>query len=775
MIRRRGAALLLAPLLAAALAWGAAWGVPLPARLTVPGSAVLTYRGGEIAHVTLAPDEQWRLDLDTTGEDIDPAYVEALIAAEDARFWWHLGVDPLAVARAAAQNLAAGRVLSGGSTLTMQLARMLEPRPRTLQSKVLDAARAIQLEIRLSKHEILAAYLRFAPSGRNLEGVGAASLAYFGHPPSALTAAEIATLLAVPQRPADRFPDPAHAEGLRAARDRIALRLLDAGQLPLRGQTPAQVRDTLAQTPVPTQLRPLPREIPHVAAWLHPAPGTRTRTTLERGVQQAAEASLAEARPLAARMATYSAAAVVLSQETGEVVALVGGFDFWDAEHGGQIPAFAAARSPGSALKPLLYAAALDEGLILPERLVPDVPRRYGSYQPDNYDGTFAGMVSMEEALSRSLNVPFVELLSRYGVTRFYAQLRRLGVESLQPDPGHYGLSLIVGGVELTPLELAGAYLALARDGRWQAPRLLADTPAAEATAHLSPTAAWLTRRTLSRRDRPDFPTRAAVAATARSVWWKTGTSFGNRDAWAAGGGQRYIVVIWMGNLDNRASPWLVGAQAAAPTFFDLLEALGDDRGTPSPPPTDQVPVEVCALSGHLPGEHCPRRVLVAASAQRVPPDRCTYHQEVTVDAETGLRLTAGCRAGRPTRTAVYVVWPPEVRRWLQDRRLTSAEPPPLAPGCATDALSAPRIRAPRAEEVVLLIPGLPAEDQEVALEADAAAGARLSWFVDGVLLGTAAAGERLWWAPRVGQHDVVVTDGAGRSDRTRLSVRLAP
>lgn len=757
--------------------WGVAWQVPLPARLSVPGAAVLTYRSGEIAHVTLSPDERWRLDL--TPDDIDPAYIASLIAAEDARFWWHPGVDPLAIGRATVQNLWAGRVVSGGSTLTMQLARMLEPRPRTLSSKLRDAARALQLEIRLTKPEILAAYLRFVPYGRNIEGVGAASLAYFGHPPDALTAPEIATLLAVPQRPADRFPDPAHTAALAAARDRIALRLLEQGQLPLRGQTADQIRETLAATAVPSALRPLPRAVPHVAAWLRPAPGTRVQTTLERGVQQAAESSLAEVRALAARRATHNAAVVVLEQETGDVVALVGGFDFWDEAHSGQVPAFAAPRSPGSALKPLLYAAALDAGLILPPRLVPDVPRRYGAYQPDNYDGRFVGVISIEEALSRSLNVPFVDLLAQYGLTRFFAQLQRLGVRSLRDDPGHYGLSLIVGGAVVTPLELASAYLTLSRDGQRRPPRILLTTEgeAAEGEAIFSPAAAWLTRRTLSRRDRPDFPSRAAVSATARSVWWKTGTSFGNRDAWAVGGGQRYGVAVWLGNLDNTASPWLVGAEAAAPVFFDLMEALGDDRGQPSPPPpaSAQAPVEVCALSGHLPSEACPQRILTPASAQRVPPDRCPYHQAVTLDAETGLRLTARCRAGRPTRSAVYVVWPPEVRRWLQDQRLTAAEPPPLAPGCATDTAQPPRIRSPRAGEVALLLPGLSPDQQEIPLEADAAAGARLSWFVDGALLGTVDAGERLWWTPREGDHEVVVTDGAGRSDRAALSVRLGP
>lgn len=751
----------------------AAWWIPLPARLQTPGASVVQYRDGTIAHVFLSPDERWRLDLSL--EEIDPDYVDALIAAEDSRFWWHPGVDPVAIARATGQNLLSGRIVSGGSTLTMQLARMLEPRPRTWTSKLIEAGRALQLELRLSKAEILSAYLRFAPFGGNLEGVGAASLAYFGHPAQTLTATEIATLLAVPQRPADRSPAPDNAAALRAARDRVARRLLDQDALPLNGETTARVWQTIQTAPVPQKMQPLPREAPHAAFWLRGGPGRVVTTRLDPGVQAAAERSLAEARPLANRMQVYNAAIVVVERKTADVVAMVGGFDFWDDEHSGQLPAFTATRSPGSALKPLLYAASIDAGLALPERLVEDLPTRYGEYQPQNYDGRYDGVVSLEDALSRSLNIPFINLLAELGVERFLGHLRSLGVQSLQDTPGHYGLSLIAGGIELTPLELIGAYHALAEEGQ-RRPLRLTDTDQPAPFSVFSPGASWLTRRTLARRDRPDFPTRAAISATPRSVWWKTGTSFGNRDAWSIGAGQRYVVAVWLGNLDNQSSPWLVGAEAAGPILFDLLEALGDDRGDPPLPPNDIEPIEVCALSGRLPNPRCPHRERVAAPGQRVPPDRCPYHQQIEVSLETGLQVTPGCRSAAETRTAVYVVWPAAVRRWLRDRRLTASVPPPRAPGCAPRAQGAPEIRSPIAGEVTLLIPGLDASAQEIAFAADSTASeGALSWFVNGRLVGIAPAEERVWWEPRVGRHDVVVTDQNGRSDRIVLEVRTAP
>jgi len=752
----RRALITLAGLAAALLAAVAlAWVVPLPARLAVRGSPTVAWRGGGLAHAFLSPDERWRLDL--PADQVDETYTTALIAAEDARFYWHPGVDPIAIGRATLQNIAAGRVISGGSTLTMQLARMLEPRPRTLTAKAIEAARAVQLEIRLSKPEILAAYMRFAPFGGNLEGVGAASHAYFGHSARALTEAEVAVLLAVPQRPATRAPRPGNAAALTTARDRVATRLASAGVF---GDLEAITTAT-----VPTTTRPMPRAAPHAAWWLR-GDGA-VETTLEPGVQRAAERVLSEHADRAAQMDVEGAAIVIVERATGDVVGLVGGLDFWS---GSQIPAFAIPRSPGSALKPLLYAAALDEGLMLPAQLVADTPVRYGQYQPRNYDGTYDGLVTMDAALSQSLNVPFINLLHRLGVERFLGQLRAMGARSLVDTPGHYGLSLIAGGIELTPLELAEMYWTLAEGGTHRAIGL---RPGREAPALsvLSPGATWLTARTLSRRDRPDFPGRARVTATPRSVWWKTGTSFGNRDAWSIGSGERYVVAVWLGNPDNRSSPWLVGAQAAGPILFDLLEALEDDHGDPTPPPDDLSPVEVCALSGHLPNEHCPRRIGVPAP-QRVPPQRCPHHQAVDIDVETGLRVTPGCRGDRAVRTEVYVLWPPEVRRWLSDQRLTAGIAPPLAPGCApTAAGGAPQIRSPRAGEVAMLIPGLPADQQELAFEADAADG-DLSWFVDGRLLATAPAGERVWWIPAPGSHRIVVTDQAGRSDRRVLVVR---
>ena len=472
----------------------------------------------------------------------------------------------------------------------------------------------------------------------------------------------------------------------------------------------------------------------------------------------------------------HNAAAVVVDHEGGEVRALVGNVDFSDAQHGGQIPGFATPRSPGSLLKPFLYALALDRGLALPEHLVRDVPARWGTYAPENYDGRYSGLVRLEDALSRSLNVPFVRLLSEVGVEPFLGLLDQLGARHVDPRPGHYGLSAAVGGVEVTPLEAAGLFASLAEDGRYRPPRLLADAPpAGPARPVLTPGAAWLTRRALARRDRPDFPSRARVAAVPRRVHWKTGTSYGHRDAWAAGSGPRHTAVVWLGNFDWTPSAALVGSDAVGPLLFDLLDGVADRRHLPppDPPPPDLVEVEVCRTSGHLPTEACPERRTTLAPERSVATARCPFHVRLDVDEETGLALAPRCRAGRRHTARSFLVWPAGVRRWLRDRLHDAPAPPPWAPGCAPpEPDRPPAIVSPPAGHALLLIPGVPPERQEVPLEADTAGAGEVSWFVDGEWLGTVDPADRLWWRPSPGEHHLRVVDEAGQSSARTLVVR---
>lgn len=759
--------------------------VPLPGRLTEEPSLVVRDRDGATLHVFLAPDERWRVPV--AASEIDPDYTRALLRYEDKRFRWHLGVDLVAVARAAAKNVAGGRVVSGGSTITMQLVRLLEPRPRTLRSKAVEALRAVQFELRMGKPGILQAYLQFTSYGRNVEGIEAGAWSCFGHSASALSAAEIATLLAIPQDPVVRHPAEANRERLRAARDGIAAFLLDEDALP-RGSGPALDDATLLLTvtssPVPDRLRPMPRRAPHAAFWLRAQAEAGTRrieTTLDRGVQQAVEDALADSRAGLERQGIRNGAVVVAQHRDMEVRALAGNLDFWREGDGNQIPAFAVPRSPGSALKPLLYATAIDRGAALPSFQVPDIPADWAGYSPRNYDGTFDGLVELEDALSRSLNVPFVGLLAKLGVEPFLGNLRRMGARSLDPAPGFYGLSVAIGGVELTPLEMAGIYAVLARGGAARDLRWLR-RESGEGTWDdededqvLSPGAAWLTRRALAIRDRPDFPARRRLGAVPRAIHWKTGTSTGRRDAWAIGSGPDYTVAVWLGNLDNEPSAHLVGADAAGPILFDLLESLHWGAQVPGdPPPSDLREIDVCAFSGYPPSDACPQRRRVLARATSVPVQPCPFHVRLDVDSATGLALSPGCRQGRSWESRIFVRFPSSVRRFVEARGRQLPEPPRQAEGCApSSAGRALAILHPPAGHTALLLPGLDPSAQQVPLEAEASGSEPLTWFVDGELLGRAAADERMWWVPVQGRHEILVSDEGGRSARRWLEVRV--
>jgi penicillin-binding protein 1C len=420
---------------------------------------------------------------------------------------------------------------------------------------------------------------------------------------------------------------------------------------------------------------------------------------------------------------------------------------------------------------------AVERGRAGPRTLVADVPTVYGGYAPKNFDGTFDGVVPLEDALSRSLNVPFVNLLRDLGVEPFLGKLRSMGVRSLDPRPGHYGLSAAVGGIELTPLELAGIYAALARGGEAVELAIVAGGPGDPTRARsrvLARGAAWLVAQALAIRDRPDFPERRRLTGAPADIRWKTGTSFGHRDAWAAGWDGTHTAVVWLGNVDGTPSRALVGGEVAAPILFDLLEALGDRAAPPAaePQPADLTYVEVCALSGRAPTPACKERRLEPALRTAVPTEPCPYHRRVEVDLATGKAVTPGCRAGRAREARDYVVWPSTVRSWLRSRERELPEPPELHPDCVRGgARRPPLIVSPQAGQVALLVPGVPPDRQEIPLEAEADVGT-LSWFVDGEFIGTARADERVWWRPRIGRHEVVVTDEAGLSARRELWVR---
>nr|WP_246463426.1 penicillin-binding protein 1C [Nitrospirillum iridis] len=533
-------------------------------------STLVTDERGEVLRAFITDDDSWRLPMGV--DDASPIYLKLLVAYEDHRFYRHPGVDPLALARAVAQAVRHGRVVSGGSTLTMQVARLLEPRPRTVGAKLIEMFRAVQLEARFSKREILGMYLTLAPFGGNLEGARAASLAYFDRPPAVLTPGQAALLVTLPQSPTKRRPDLAPAAA-RAGRDALLRRMATAGVL-----TPQAAREAMSE-PVPTDRRPLPFLAPHLADRLRRAapPGSVIASTLDAGLQRRVEALARDTQGTLEPAAEV--AVLVMEIASRKVRAYVGG-SFTGPY--GQVDMVAAPRSPGSALKPFLYGLGFEALPLHPETRINDAPAVFGDYAPRNFDGGFHGLVTVREALQQSLNVPAVKVLDRLGPARFLGRLREVGAQVILPRPDTApGLPLALGGLGLSLADLTNLYADLG-DGGQALPLLLTpaegDGPGGKRPARrlMSALAAWYVADILSGTPRPDG--RAAVGG--RWLAYKTGTSYGFRDAWAVGFTPTHVVGVWVGRPDGTPRPGAAGRDVAAPLLFRLVDLL-PDRGTP--------------------------------------------------------------------------------------------------------------------------------------------------------------------------------------------------
>ena len=533
---------------------------PLPARL--PVSVEVTDRDGRLLRTFSTVDGRWRLS--TAAADVDPRLVDMLIAYEDKRFWDHSGIDPIALLRAAGQLAGNGRIVSGGSTLSMQLARLIEPREsRNLGAKLRQLFRALQIERRLTKQQILDRYLTLAPYGGNLEGVRAASLAYFGKEPKRLTTSEAALLVALPQLPERRRPD-RNPQNARAARDRVLKRMETAG---LMGD--AEVARAAAEA-VPSFRRALPALAPHVAeaAVRRDPSATLHKVTLSRTVQQGLEAV---ARERAAKLGPKLSVAMVLADaQTGEILGEVGSANFFDASRSGWIDMTKIVRSPGSTLKPFIYGLAFEQGIIAQETIIEDRPADFDGYKPRNFDMGYQGDVSIRQALQLSLNVPAVRLLDAVGPARLSTRFRQAGVSLVLPRNEPPGLAIGLGGAGLTLRDLVQLYTGLANGGKVRA---LAD--GTEPVAPAQPSQAVLDRRATWQVADILTGVRAPDGAAKRAIAYKTGTSYGYRDAWSVGFDGRYVLGVWTGRADAASVPGLAGYVSAAPILFEAFERSG--------------------------------------------------------------------------------------------------------------------------------------------------------------------------------------------------------
>ena len=559
-----------AAVLAVVACAGWVWSLgPAPLGASLSTSHVVLDRDGRLLRAYATEDGRWRLRASV--DDVDPRFIKLLLAYEDRRFYTHHGFDPRAMARAAAQLIRERHIVSGGSTLTMQVARLLEPREhRSFTAKLRQVTRALQLEYALSKNDILGLYLTLAPYGGNLEGIRAASLAYFGKEPRRLSLGEAALLVALPQSPELRRPD-RHPQRAQAARDRVLDRAVAQGAVP---------RDEAAQAklePVPNARKALPAWAPHAADNIVASERDRRihRLTIEAPLQGKLEA-LARERAIALGP-DISVAILAVDNDSGEVRARVASSDYFDKRRVGQVDMTRALRSPGSTLKPFIYGLGFEDGLIHPETLIDDRPARYGSYTPENFDLTFQGTVTVRKALQLSLNVPAIAVLGKLGVNRLSARLTDAGAALVLPKGEAPGLAMGLGGVGITLNDLTALYAGLARGGVAQ-PLIEKQGEAVTSRRLIDPVAAWYIGNILIGAPPPDNAPHGRIA-------FKTGTSYGFRDAWAVGFDGRMTIGVWVGRPDGSPVPGLVGRGSAAPILFDAFARSGHAPAPLPPPP----------------------------------------------------------------------------------------------------------------------------------------------------------------------------------------------
>ena len=770
----------------------------------VPYSTVVTDRNEELLGARIASDGQWRFPpRKTTPEKIK----QCLITFEDKHFYHHWGVNPLATGRALYQNLKNKRVVSGGSTLTMQTIRLARNKPRTLGEKVVEMIWATRLEFRASKEEILSMYVSHAPFGGNVVGLDAAAWRYFGHSAEDLSWAESAVLAVLPNAPAMIHLSKGR-KTLLSKRNRLLKQLLEEEIID------ASTYELAVSEPLPDEPHPLPQIAPHlVSRFYQERNGLYTRSTIDRGIQSHIESLAERWSNEFNRSDIRNLAILVIDIPTNQVVAYCGNVHFDRKQGGSQVDVIQAPRSTGSILKPFLYNAMLQEGSLLPKMLLPDVPVNINGFTPQNFSMQFEGAVPASEALARSLNIPAVTMLQRYGVPKFHHLLQQMEFKTINRTASHYGLSLILGGAEATLWDVTNAYAQMGRSlssspsptvSQGKEAQILLETENteqinndtkqtsrnhksnhnkqekreqsnssplsveedSEETTSAKTGAAWLTLSALTEVNRPEEIDWKSIPSM-QTIAWKTGTSYGFRDAWAVGVTPRYTVGVWVGNATGEGKPGLVGAQTAGPVLFDIFSYL------PSSPwferPTGVfVDAEICRQSGHLKGRFCEETDTVLILPAGLRTEACPYHHLVTLSADESHRIYENCANTEPTIQKSWFALPP-VWEWYYKQHHPEYKPlPPFKAGCGEDSFQSMQFIYPPMNAHIKLPKQLDGSKGFLTVElAHSNPNATIFWHLDDTYQTQTQDFHKISLQPAPGKHSLTAVDGEGNTVST--------
>lgn len=748
----------------------------------VPYSTVVTDRNDELLGARIASDGQWRFPpRKTTPEKIK----QCLITFEDKHFYHHWGVNPLSVGRAIYQNTKHKRIISGGSTLTMQTIRLARNESRTFGEKIIEMIWATRLEFRASKEEILSMYVSHAPFGGNVVGLDAAAWRYFGHSAEDLSWAESAMLAVLPNAPAMIHLSKGR-KMLLSKRNRLLKQLLEKKIID------ASTYELAVTEPLPDEPHPLPQTAPHlVSRFYKERNGQYTRSTIDRGIQTHIEDLAERWSNEFNRSDIRNLAILVIDIPANQVIAYCGNVHFDRKQGGNQVDVIQAPRSTGSILKPFLYYAMLQEGSLLPDMLLPDIPININGFTPQNFSMQYEGAVPASEALARSLNIPAVTMLQRYGVPKFHNFLQQTGFKTITRSSSHYGLSLILGGAEATLWDVTNAYAQMGRSliphpdsklsEKKEAGIIMAkgeekeeenETTRKSTQKNLiwDKGAVWQTFDALKEVNRPEEIDWKSIPSM-QTIAWKTGTSYGFRDAWAVGVTPRYAVGVWVGNATGEGKPGLVGAQTAGPVLFDIFNYLPASSWFERPTGVF-VDAEVCRRSGHLKGRFCEETDTILILPAGLRTDACPYHHLITLSADEKHRVYENCANTEPTLQKSWFTLPP-VWEWYYKQHHPEYSPlPPFKAGCGEDTFQPMQFIYPPINAHIKLPKQLDGSKGFMTVElAHNDPNATLFWHLDDTYLTQTQDFHKISLQPAPGKHSLTAVDGEGNTVSTTFFI----
>jgi len=713
----------------------------------------------------LTQDDKWRMysSLST----INPDMLTAIIEKEDKWFYHHPGINPISIVRAGINNITNAKRTSGASTITMQLARMRKPAPRTYLNKLKEMFRALQYEWTYSKTEILELYLSYLPYGGNVEGVSAAAHIFLGRPPDKLSLSQSILLSVIPNRPNSLRLD-RKGVAAQAARDKWIARFLENNLFDTNALAAALLE------PIPHQRHQLIPQTPQFCYYLRQQyPREKEiRTTLSPSIQKQTQRLLANHGKRVKRLGVSNGAVLILDNQSQAVLAYCGSVDFYDDEAFGQVDGVRAIRSPGSALKPAAYALGFEAGLISPKMKLLDVPTNFYGFRPENYDLTFQGQVNVHEALSHSLNIPPVRLVKELGLDHFLDVLEKSGFKTVKRQRSGLGLSAVLGGCGVTLKELTTFYSTFARGGELYQPVFTQNqlNRARTGLDLFSEESAYLVLNILSDIERPDLPQSYIAATKLPRVAWKTGTSYGRRDAWAIGFSPRYTVGVWMGNFDGSSVPELSGSNTAVPLMLDIFNVIDYDTKAWFEQPPGVQEREVCAETGLPPSNQCRHKTKDLFIVDKSPLQACDLYQNVYVNADSSLQYCPVCLPESDYQQAAFPIYDPELSLWFEMNEIGVLVPPPHDPACeAKLSGDGPQILSPSPDFEYFIERN---SDQELLLQAASAANVSTHyWYINDRYYAQTEAGEKLFYHPRPGKLSIICMDEKGRRTQTEVQV----